>query len=140
MMKKLILASLAVALMLATPALARNNGHGGHRHDDDWHGKPRVIWQHHAHSVKLVHTHSVKLVKVPRQARYYGYRPIPPGHRHHAHGYDHARRHDTDLLYAVLALQIVDLMNDNQRNNYAWAQGRAVTKDLRAFQQPKGHA
>ena len=130
---RLISALCAALVAIATPAGAhdyRNDdyryndgyhaGHGKHYRNQHRHGQQAVVWHREHHVVPRGRAY------VP--VRYYAYRPVAP--HHHRHTYDHSRGRDNDLLYAVLALQIVDLMNDNQRDNYAWAQDRAVTAPL----------
>ncbi|MEQ8354145.1 MAG: hypothetical protein RH942_01295 [Kiloniellaceae bacterium] len=67
----------------------------------------------------------------------------PPGHRHagryaqRSYRDDHRprrgyrdRRDDDWAIYAILALQIVDVLNESQRDSYAWAQQRAVSAPI----------
>ncbi|WP_340117974.1 hypothetical protein [Pelagibius sp. 7325] len=134
-------ALIATAVPAANPAVAdeyryghgqsQGNGHGKHHRHRDRHeekrggyGRPAVAWQHGYHG----HRAAGPVYAYP-VVRYYHYRPLPR-HHHHKKVYVHKRRGDNDLLYAILALQIVDLLNDSQRDNYGWAQNRAVSAPL----------
>jgi len=122
----------AALIAIATPATAHDyrydDGHGkkhGEYHQPQGHSKhykakPPVAWKHGYYAVPPGH------YRAP--VYYYSYRPVPP-HRHR-HTTVYRYRQDNDLLYAILALQIVDLLNDNQRESYAWAQNRAVAAPL----------
>src|SRR3546814_19296737 len=50
------------------------------------------------------------------------FRHLPkPSQRH-----DRQSSHDNWALYAILALQLVDRLNESQQQSYVWAQQRAV--------------
>ncbi|GAB4356881.1 MAG: hypothetical protein Kow00114_08090 [Kiloniellaceae bacterium] len=143
LLSALCAALIAMATPAASPAFAHDygkgyskgygKGHGGHsekhhykykhKHKHKHHGyaKPAVVWKHGYTVVRPAHAYPV--------VRYHHYRPLPP-HHHHKPRHTHRRQLDNDLLYAILALQIVDLLNDSQRDNYGWAQNRAVAAPL----------
>lgn len=130
-------ALIATATPAASSAVAHEYGHGNgkghgghhdkhnykhkHKHKHHGYGRPAVVWKHGYSAARRGHPHP--------EVRYYHYRPWPPHHRHQQR-YSHKRHVDNDLLYAILALQIVDLLNDSQRDNYGWAQNRAVSAPL----------
>lgn len=131
-------ALIATAAPAASSAVAHEYGYGHgkghgkqhgkqHKHRDKYeekrggYGKPAVVWQHGYRAAVPAYAYPV--------VRYHHYRPLPR-HHHHKKVYVHKRRADNDLLYAILALQIVDLLNDSQRDNYGWAQNRAVSAPL----------
>lgn len=141
---RLLSAFCAALIAMATPAapsFARDygpgygygKGHGDHRdkhhhkykhkqkhkHKQYGYAKPSVVWKH-GYTVRPRHHHPA--------VRYHHYRPLP--HHHHKHRHAHKRGAGNDLLYAVLALQIIDLLNDSQRDTYGWAQNRAVAAPL----------
>ena len=144
---RLLSALCAAFIAMATPAVSPafagdyghgyGKGHGGHhgkhhhkdkqkqkynyKHKHHAHGRPAVVWKHGYVDARRGHLHPA--------VRYHRYRSLPKHHhRKHRHAYN--RRADNDLLYAILALQIVDLLNDSQRDNYGWAQNRAVAAPL----------
>jgi hypothetical protein len=140
----LIWALCAAFILTSAPALADNdrrehrrgdshwNGHDGKhagKHHDKQHrqarknydgrykhGRSVVIWQGHRHWA-------------PSPRRHFHYHRPKPVQRHHHH---HSRRSGGDdwALYAILALQLVDTLNDSQQQSYAWAQQRAVAVPL----------
>jgi 17 kDa outer membrane surface antigen len=147
MSKKIVLALCAAMTLVSAPAFAddgwRDHGQGdphwayGHngrydgrradRHDDryndrhnDRHGGPAkviVVWQ------------GQRYWSPPPRPRviYRAYGPQPVHHYHH----DYRRNdHDDWALYAVLALQLANALNDSQQDSYAWAQQRAVAAPL----------
>ena len=148
MSKKLALAFCALFLVASTPALADDDRRGRDRHwhgdydrDDDrdrgrWHAKHYKHYKHHKHHG---HGHARQHV-VWHSDRHW----VPPGHRkhhkkkvvvHHHYGHDHKHhrdyRRDNDwAIYAILALQIVDVLNESQRDHYAWAQQRAYNAPI----------
>src|SRR3546814_15833875 len=53
----------------------------------------------------------------------------PPGSTRHDTLFPYTtlfRSHDNWALYAILALQLVDRLNESQQQSYVWAQQRAV--------------
>src|SRR5690606_4732396 len=89
---------------------------GKHKHDKQAHrhpgghhkhGRPVVIWHGHRH-----------------------WAPPPKRHVHHHHHHYRRGGHDSWAIYAILALRLVDSLNDSQRDHYAWAQQRAVAVPL----------
>ena len=100
-------------------------GHGEHRygrhgdgHDDSGyshHAGPRVVWYGGRHAQPHYHWRPSAAV------RKYGH----GGHK------SYWRRQDDDwALYAILALQIAEALNDNQRQHHLSAQRRAVSAPL----------
>src|SRR3546814_3388934 len=75
-------------------------GHGKH-------GRAVVIWHGHRHWA-------------PPPKRHFHHYP-KPRHRHYRQS-----SHDNWALYAILALQLVDRLNESQQQSYVWAQQRAV--------------
>ena len=68
--------------------------------------------------------------KKHRHGGHYGHRH---GHgHHHGKGHGHRKRHDDRdwALFAILALQIVDVLNESQRHSYLQAQQRATQAPL----------
>ncbi len=154
MSKKIVLALCALFIFTATPALADDDRRGGGRHwqgdydDDDRRWGHRAESKHHKykkHYKVKGHGHGSH-----RRGHYRGH-----GHGHvhkhkykfkhdhsHGHGYGHGHyerrdhragrrgRHDDWALYAILALQLVEVLNDSQRDSFAWAQQRAATAPL----------
>jgi hypothetical protein len=138
---KTIWALCAAFILTSAPALADNdrredrrgdshwnngyNGkHAGKHHKQarkhhDWrrqHGRPVVIWHGHRRWA-------------PPPQRHFHYHQPRPFQRHYDHGYRRSS-HDDWALYAILALQLVDTLNDSQQQSYAWAQQRAVAAPL----------
>src|SRR3546814_6433060 len=66
-----------------------------------------VIWHGHRHWA-------------PPPKRHFHHYP-KPRHRHYRQS-----SHDNWALYAILALQLVDRLNESQQQSYVWAQQRAV--------------
>ena len=92
-----------------------------HRHDDY-----AVVWDSGRHWNPPAHGHR----KAQRHVHRHHHRPAAVhrhGHKHHAY---RQRRHDDWALYAILALQIVDALNESQRDSYARARERAATAPL----------
>ena len=142
MSKKIVLALAALILMTTTPALADD-----YRHDRSsrWTGDhDRDGYEYHKH--KKYHPAKRQDHRVIWHS---GRQWVPPGHRKHSHkvavykhhhdyrrgGHKHRhdyRRHRDDnwALYAILALQIVDVLNESQRDHVVWAQERAYNAPL----------
>lgn len=134
MLKKIVLALSALSLVAATPALADDYRHGRERQwqgdHDRGHGKHykkkykkhhqarrhdrRVVWHSGRHWVPPGHRKSHRKVVVHRHRHGHKHRPAYRGHRD-----------DGSALYAILALQIVDVLNESQQGNVARAQQRA---------------
>jgi len=141
MVKKIALAFCALFLVAATPAVADDNRYG---RDRGWHGdhdRDHGKWRGKHHKKKF--THHRARGRGHHVAWHSGRHWVPPGHRkghrkvvvhhHHGHGHKHHRsyRRDDDwAIYAILALQIVDVMNESQRGHYAWAQQQAYAAPI----------
>lgn len=146
MFKKLLLALSALFLLTASPALADDHRSRDGRHDGRWYGD-------HDRGGDRYHKHKKHHDRKHRRAKRYDRRVVwhsgrhwvPPGHRkhhrkvvvhRHHRGHKHhdryrSHRGDDDwALYAVLALQIVDVLNESQRDHAAWAQQRAYRAPL----------
>lgn len=141
MPKKFIWVLCAAFLVTSAPALAddhrRGHGQGSHlwsgKHDGKhrnaghWdRGKQKHYKQAHRHP-GWHHKHARPVVV------WHGHRHwAPPPKRHVHHHHHHYRRgaHDSWAVYAILALQLVDTLNESQRDHYAWAQQRAVAVPL----------
>ncbi len=159
-MRKRIMMALCAALFIATtPALADDNGRSkrGHGNGDAyWQDQYRDGGQNAAHHKKRHKKRHKKHYKKHHKAQsrhgktnvawHGGHHWTPPAkhhhrhHRHHGyrsgparwHGDSYGRRHRDDdwVLYTVLALQIVDVLNESQRQSYAWAQHGAATAPI----------
>ena len=92
--------------------------HHGQHHTQTSHGKKTHVVQHrvyHRHVGARVVSHS-------------GHHWSPPAKHHHKSRHVvHRSRQDADwAIYAILALQLAEALNDQQRDGYAWAQRQAV--------------
>ncbi|WP_193370859.1 hypothetical protein [Pelagibius marinus] len=142
MSRKFVLALTALFILTATPALADDYRHdrGSRWSGDHYRGEGR----HHKH---MKHHRAKRHDR--RVVWHSGRHWVPPGHRKHRHkavvhkhhhdyqrgGHKHRhgyRRHRDDdwALYAILALQIVDVLNESQRDHVVWAQRRAYSVPL----------
>lgn len=151
-MRTMIVTALCAVFMLAgSPALADDDRRGRgsaqwhHGHDGKhWYGKHRDggKWdrdrgRHHRHADKRGHRHwkhghwkhghwkhgrPVVIWKGRRDRHDFRHEPV----QRHYHKHYHRNSHDDWALYAILALQLVDTLNENQRQSYAWAQQQAV--------------
>lgn len=142
MPRKIALALSALMLLVATPALADDHRRG---HDSRWYGDhERGEYRRHKQKKHFYRQHH-RAQRHGHHVRWHGGRHwVPPGHRkhhrkvvihRHYHGYKHGhgyRRHrdDGQALYAILALQIVNLLNDSQRNHVVWSQRRAYSAPI----------
>jgi len=141
MPNKTIPALCVLFLLGATPALAHDNQRHG---DDRWRGSSHHLHHPHKHHPhKQVHHHKRHHhQKAQHHAGRHKYRPAvawhhgahhvtPPRHPHKVHKQlHHHRRDDNWALYAIMALQLAELLNDSQRDSFAWAQQRAATAPL----------
>jgi len=146
MFSKIALALCAVFVLASAPALADDNkrshgrtttqwhagydkNHGGRHYKKHYkkhkhygrparHGKAVVVWHGNRHWKPQPRRH------VP----HYVYRQRPV-HRHHHRAYK-GRERDNWALYAILALQLADVLNERQQYSYAQAQQRAVAVPL----------
>ena len=159
MSKRIVLVLCALLLVAMTPALADDDSRRGrdrerHWHDDDradgakrhykhhgkHHGKHHkvhrgakhrhddytVVWDNGHHRHPPAHGHR----KAPRHVHRHYHRPAAV-HRHRPEHHAYRQRgHDDWALYAILALQIVDALNESQRDSYARARERAATAPL----------
>lgn len=131
MSKKIVLALSALLILTATPALADDSRHG---RDARWYGDhDHDGGKHHKYKKHHKVRHQKHRVVWDNARRW-----VPPGHRKHhhkvvvhKHRHDIRRHRDDDwALYAILALQIVDVLNESQRDHVVWAQQRAYSAPL----------
>jgi hypothetical protein len=138
MFKPIALALCAVFVLTSAPALADDKR--GHRGGDGYWKQQQHHGKHHKARGKGRHGHG-KAVVVWHGPRHWSPPPKRQVHRHvhvHKHRHKQVHRHhvykkrdrDDWAIYAILALQVVELLNDNQRNGYAWAHERAVAAPL----------
>ncbi|MEO3429670.1 hypothetical protein AAFN88_12470 [Pelagibius sp. CAU 1746] len=141
MSRKFLLALAALFLLTATPAVAddddrddrRSRWHGDH---DRGHGKYHKHRKHHRakrHGHRVI-WHGDRHWE-PRGHRKHRHRVVVHKHHHeYRRGSHHHRRYrdrdDDWAIYAILALQIVDVLNDSQRDHAIWAQRRAYSAPL----------
>ena len=139
MLNKLVVALSALFLIASAPALAdddrRGRGNNWEQDDDDrrWQQLPAKHVKHEKKAKKYKY-------KKYRKAERHGpdYYARGRGHydyqgRGRGHDYDRDRRRvrrDDWAIYAILALQIVEMLNENQRDSFAYAQQRAVSVPL----------
>ncbi len=148
-MPKKIIPALCAALVLVTaaPAVAHDTSAHGNR---QWQGSQWQGGQYHAHPKQQSHQkqrykkHHRKEEHrrvhhrhvAPRVIWHSGHRWSPAAAHHHKphhksrHVIQRHRRDDNWALYAILALQLAEALNDSQRDNYAWAQQRAVAAPI----------
>jgi hypothetical protein len=140
MFNKIVMVLCAAFVLSSAPALAddrreRGRGHPqwSHGHDGKhWDGKhwDRKHWngdrgKHHRHARKhdrRVIWHGHRHWTPPK--RHFHHAPRKSVHRHYHHY--HRSSHDDWAVYAILALQLVDTLNESQQRSYAWAQQQAV--------------
>lgn len=92
---------------------SKGHGHGGYRYGrHDYHG--HAYGHRHAHNYRHDHGHGHGYGRFERR-------------EHRAVRRD---RRDDWALYAILALQLVEVLNDSQRDSFASAQQRAATAPL----------
>jgi len=143
-MPKIFAAALGAVLVLtAVPALA-DHGRDGRRGDARWQqsdhdrgdrGHARHGGKHDKHAKKH-HRGNHRAVVVWHGTRHWN----PPPRRvvhHHVHKPHHYRsdsryRRDRDdwAVYAILALQLVEVLNSQQQQSYAWATQQAASAPL----------
>ena len=137
MIKKLVLALCAAFLLTSAPALADDHRRDHRRGESQWHhghhgkhhNKHHKQWKkhgkrHHKHGRAVVIWHGHRHWTPPPK-RHFHYHPKPV-QRHHYHHRHYRSSHDSWALYAILALRLVDTLNESQQHSYAWAQQRAV--------------
>jgi hypothetical protein len=137
MPKRLTLALCALIVVAATPGLAEaggkdrhKGGHGGH---PQWqqHHHPQYKFGPGKHGPRghAVYHHGGPVV-VWKPKKHHPPAIVPPSHGHR-HGSGHNRRQDDDwAIFALLALQIAEVLNDNQRNSHASAQRQVASAPL----------
>ncbi|HMA13139.1 MAG: hypothetical protein ACM35H_09600, partial [Bacteroidota bacterium] len=147
MSKRLVWALCAVFVLTSAPALAddhrRGDGRGSHQWYGERDGKQRYDkhrydkhrdGRHHGKHYKQSHRHPGWHHKQGRPVViWHGHRRWAPPPKRHVHRHHHHYRrggHDDWAVYAILALQLVDVLNESQRDHYAWAQQRAVAVPL----------
>lgn len=150
-MRKMFAAALgAVIVLTSVPALA-DNWRDGRRGDARWHhsdhdrgdrGHAKHGGKHSKHAKKH-HRGNNRAVVVWHGKRHWN----PPGrrvvhrhmhrpasvHRHHSHyrrDPHYGRDRDDWAVYAILALQLVEVLNSQQQQSYAWATQRAAAAPL----------
>lgn len=151
-MRRTFVAALCAALVLTSaPALA-DDRRGGHRGDARWHhqdndrrdrGDDRRYERHHDKHAGKHHKHrkhAKKHHRGPRHGavvwkgkRHWGGPPRHVVHRpapRHRHGQYHRQDRDDWAVYAILALQLVEVLNSQQQQSYAWATQRAAAAPL----------
>lgn len=142
MPKKLIPALCALLIVGTTPAWADDDWprggerwHGGQqqaRHAHDKHYRKHHA-KHRHHDRERAHYRYV----VPRVVWHSGRHWSPPARHHHVkHHHKHRstrywhRRDDDWAIYAILALQLAQALNDSQRSSFAWAQHEAAVAPI----------
>jgi hypothetical protein len=153
MLKTFAVAFSAVFILVSAPALAdhdrrdsRQWNHGDARKYDDKHDRKhdrkhdgRYAGKHNGkhygkHYGKpgraVVVWHGDRRWGPPprRHTQHYVHRRYQPVHRHH-HAYTRNDR-DSWAIYAILALQLADVLNERQQYGYAQAQQRAAAAPL----------
>ncbi|MGF1629573.1 MAG: hypothetical protein ACFCUT_08890 [Kiloniellaceae bacterium] len=139
MLKSFVVAFSAVFILVSAPALADNDRrdhrqwhHGDAKKHDSKHYKKHDGRHHGKHYAK-----PGKVAVVWHGNRRWG--PPPKRHvSHHVHRhqtvhhYHTYKRHDRDnwAIYAILALQLVDVLNERQQYGHAWAQQQAAAAPL----------
>jgi hypothetical protein len=143
-MSKMFAAALGAVLVLTSvPALA-DHGRDGRRGDARWqqsdhdrgdHRHAKHGGKHNKHAKKH-HRGNNRAVVVWHGKRHWGGPPRRVVHHHvHKPNYDrrgsHYRRDRDDwAVYAILALQLVEVLNSQQQRSYAWATQQAAAAPL----------
>lgn len=115
---------------------ARPHSHYEHRKHKHRKHKKKVVKHvyHYGHGHHGHKKHKKAKKKVYVEKHVYHHYPKRYGHAGHGHHGKHAhgRRHDDRdwAIFAILALQIVDVLNESQRHSYALAQQRATVAPL----------
>jgi len=144
-MRRKIITAFCAALVLtsaASPAFADNRWnergdgvrwqqadhgkHGGKHHKQRKHAKNK----HRGHGKTVVVWHGQRHWNPPprRVVHHHHYRPRPV-HRHDTH-YRYRQQRDDWAVYAILALQLVEVLNSQQQQRYAWATQEAAVAPL----------
>ena len=139
---RIVWALCAVFVLVSTPALADGDRREHRRGDSQWYGHDgKHAGKHYKHakrhdggrrhpgrSAVIWHGHR-HWAPPPRRHGHYHVHRQKPVYRHYHHGY---RRSSNDnwALYAILALQLVDTLNESQQQHYVWAQQRAVAAPI----------
>ncbi len=104
--------------------------HHGGRHDHHWHKPKRKKAKKKVYVEKHVYHHYPKKHRHKKKH----YHRHGGHHHHHYHKHGHKKRYRDDdrdwAIFAILALQIVDVLNDSQRHSYALAQQKATVAPL----------
>ena len=148
MLKRFVVAFSAVFILVSAPALADNDRrdyrqwqHGDAKKHDGRHYKKHDNKHYKKHAGKHYGKHYAKPGKAAvvwhgnrrwapppkRHAAHHVHRHRTVHHHHHAY-----KRNDRDswAIYAILALQLADVLNERQQYGYAQAQQRAAAAPL----------
>ncbi len=139
MPRKFVTALCAVIVLTSLPALADDGrrdrdeprwrqGQQYRYVDDDRRGRHNNHKSHgkHGHGVVVWHGHRRWSPPPRHHGHYQAHRPRPV-HRHDSH---YRRDRDDWAVYAILALQLAELLNSSQQQSHAWAAQQAAAAPL----------